>query len=441
MADTLKLQADPVRLSLTQRRIFSFWLPLASSWLLMTCEIPFVSAAIARLPNAQTMIAAFGIATSISITIESPVIMLLATTTALASHRQAYLTLRRFTIHLMVLVTLIQILVSFTPLYDLLVRGWMGIPVQVADAAQPGLQIMTLWSAFIGWRRFKQGVMIRFGQTRLIGVGTFIRLAASGTSAVVLAVWGTLPGVALGAVALMLGVFAEMVYTHIVANDVINQNYVVPDTAPTLLSYKELVKFHSPLAAVSLLTLLGQPLIGAALARAANPDQSLAAWPVVLGLISIFRSPAFALPEAVIALQKEPGAFGPLRRFCITVGLVSSGLVIVIALTPLGAFYFNEVIHITPDLTILALPGVLLGFATPFISAVQSYLRGVLMGAYATSHVYIAMMINLLTLGLVLALGVWQHWPGVQLGMIALTLSLITEGSYLGWRVSQRLTI
>ena len=56
----------------------------------MTTELPFVNAAIARLPDAQTMIAAFGITASISITIESPVIMLLASATALASHRQAY---------------------------------------------------------------------------------------------------------------------------------------------------------------------------------------------------------------------------------------------------------------------------------------------------------------------------------------------------------------
>jgi len=33
--------------ALSQRRILQFWLPLASSWLLMTTEMPFISAAIA----------------------------------------------------------------------------------------------------------------------------------------------------------------------------------------------------------------------------------------------------------------------------------------------------------------------------------------------------------------------------------------------------------
>ncbi len=70
---------------LTQRQIFFFWLPLAASWLFMSVEGPVLQAAIARLPDMQTQLAAFGIFMSLEIAIESPVIMLLATSTALAS--------------------------------------------------------------------------------------------------------------------------------------------------------------------------------------------------------------------------------------------------------------------------------------------------------------------------------------------------------------------
>src|SRR5688572_32426368 len=55
-------QAPPM----TQRRIFLFWLPLAASWLLMGAEMPFVNAALARLDEAERMIAAFGIVASLS---------------------------------------------------------------------------------------------------------------------------------------------------------------------------------------------------------------------------------------------------------------------------------------------------------------------------------------------------------------------------------------
>jgi hypothetical protein len=437
LADVLHLDTQPQIETLTQRRILLFWLPLAASWLLMMSEIPIVNAAIARLPEAETMIAAFGITASISITIESPVIMLLATATALAAHREAYLTIRRFTIHLMWLTTIAQLLLGFTPLYDLVVRSLMGIPPAIAAAAQPGIQIMTLWSAAIAWRRFKQGVMIRFGQTRLIGVGTMIRLAASAGTAAGLMLWGKAPGVVLGASALMMGVAAELAYTQWASRLAINQLPLI-DIHSAELSYRGLLKYHAPLAAVSLLTLLGQPLIGAALARTANPEPSLAAWPVVFSLIGIFRSFALALPEAVIALYAGSATLAPLRRFCVAVGLVTGGLLLLISVTPLGELYLTTLIGLTPGLAALALPGVLLGVGIPFVSCVQSYWRGVLMSQRATRAVYVAMMINLITLAIALVLGVWFRWPGVQLAIVALTLSLLTEGVYLYWRVNEQ---
>ncbi len=436
MANALKLEAKTEALS--QRNILLFWLPLASSWVLMMTELPFVNAAIARLPNAQTMIAAFGITASISITIESPVIMLLASATALASHRQAYFVLRRFTIHLMLLTTGLTLAMGFTPLYDVVVHGWMGIPPAIAEAAQPGLQIMTLWSAAIAWRRFKQGVMIRYGRTRLVGVGTIIRLAASTGTATILAVAlsDRLTGVAVGGWALMAGVVAEAIYAHWAAAPVIAERLPASSDQPDL-TYRGLLTFHLPLAAVSLLTLLGQPLLGATLARAQHPVESLAAWPVVFGLLGIFRSASYALPEAVIALQSGPETVGPLRRFCYSVGMVTSGLLLFICLTPIAAWYLGTVIGISPELVALGLPGAWFGMALPFIGSAQSYLRGVLMGRRATGPTYQAMLINLLTLAAVLVVGVWQGWPGVPLASGALTVSQIAETLFLIWSIQR----
>jgi progressive ankylosis protein len=98
-----------------QRDIFWFWLPLFASWLLMTAEGPIISAAINRLPNQVIMLAAQGIVISLSVTIESPIINLLATSTALVKDRASYLLVRRFTIHWMIGLTLVTVLVAFTP--------------------------------------------------------------------------------------------------------------------------------------------------------------------------------------------------------------------------------------------------------------------------------------------------------------------------------------
>ena len=134
-----------------QRDIFLFWLPLFASWLLMTAEGPTITAVINRLPNEVIMLAAAGIVISLSVTIESPIMNMLATSTALVKDRQSYLLVRRFTIHWMVLLTAVSLLIAFTPLFNVIVTGWLDVPLDVAVWVRPGLKIMSLWSASIGW--------------------------------------------------------------------------------------------------------------------------------------------------------------------------------------------------------------------------------------------------------------------------------------------------
>ena len=70
------------------------------------------------------MLAAAGIVISLSVTIESPVIMLLATSTALATSPQAYRMLRRFVWHLNLLLTIIAATIAFA---DPVTIGWCQV--------------------------------------------------------------------------------------------------------------------------------------------------------------------------------------------------------------------------------------------------------------------------------------------------------------------------
>ena len=75
----------------------------------------------------------------------------------------------------------------------------MGVPAAVAEHVQPGLAVMVLWTAAIGWRRFLQGILIRFGQSRAVGYGTAVRLVFAAGTAIGLTFWPILPGVLVGA--------------------------------------------------------------------------------------------------------------------------------------------------------------------------------------------------------------------------------------------------
>jgi progressive ankylosis protein len=424
---------------LSQRRIFLFWLPLAASWLLMSGEMPFVNAALARLNDAERMIAAFGIVGSLSITIESPVIMLLATSTALAGTRQSYAMLRRYTQHLMLLTTLVHILIGWTSLFDVVVRGWMHVPEDLIEPVRLGMRLMIFWSAAIAWRRFLQGLLIRYGATRFVGQGTLVRLLASAGVATVLALSGRLPGIAVGAIALSVGVIVEALYAQRAAGHIIERQFgpSAPQSEAPPLTYAGLVRFHAPLGTSTLLYLLTQPMISAAISRLPNPQPSLAAWAVAAGLLFVVRSPVMALPEVIIARIGAGAARSALRLFSLRVGLACLFVLALVAFTPLGRLYFGSLIGIDPALTSLAVASVQAALLLPFMTALQNWFRGELTAARATPAITLAMIANLSTMLLVLAWGVSYRVPGVRLAGLALTLSVFAETVTL-WAASRR---
>jgi hypothetical protein len=423
---------------LTQRFILAFWMPLAASWVLMTLEGPFVQAAIARLPNPETNLAAIGIVVSLSVTIESPVIMLLATSTALCRDRDAYLILRRFMLGLILLLTIVAAVVAFTPVYDWIVPGAMGVPDDIAVAARSGMAIMVFWSAAIGWRRFYQGILIRFGQTRRVTYGTVVRLLASAGTAAVLALWAGWPGVWVGSTALMVGVLLEAVLVTWLVRPVLQRR--LPAGMPLSngsdrpLTMRRVFGFHTPLAATSVLMLLSQPMISAGLARMAYPAQSLAAWPIAYGLLLFTRSFGLATQEVVIALTDGLGSFVPLRRFSLNVALGSVALLGLIAFTPVIDYYLSEIAGVSSELASSVVPGLRAALLLPGLTALQSWLRALLIKGDATTSIYQAMGLNLAITTVVLVVGILLEAPGIQMAAVALSVAMLAELAFLGRR-------
>ncbi|MEZ4540721.1 MAG: hypothetical protein R3C43_12180 [Chloroflexota bacterium] len=429
-----------------QRYIFWFWFPLFASWWLMTAEGPLISAAINRLPNEVIMLAAMGIITSLSITIESPIINLLATSTALVRDHESYVLVRRFTLHWCLALTVIAVLVAYTPLFNLIVYRLLDVPEEIAQWVRPGMKIMVFWSAAIGWRRFLQGIMIRHKQTRKVAYGTAIRLVASGGTVLLLALWGKLPGVVLGSLSLMAGVTAEAVYATLAARPLIRDK-LAPHIAPTALpprsplTYRSLYSFHLPLAATSVLILLMQPMVTSSLSRLDQPTMTLAAWPIVFQIMLMARAAAMALPEVIIALHEDSLTFEPLRRFSLTLVIATTLLMAAFVLSPLTGWYLFRVQDMAPQVGDLAQSSLIWFLFFPALAVITSWMRGLLIQSSHTRYVNVGMMINIAITAISLLVGVIQQWPGLLTAALALNLASIGEVAYLLWRTQHTLPI
>ena len=158
------------------RSVLLFYLPLAVSWMTIVLEVSLVNAFLARGPEPELSLAAYGVAFSIIMVLHSPVIMLLDVSVALSKNLPAFRSIRRFCLAVGIVVTALSLVLTFTPLCGFVLRRLMNIPPAIADATVPTLRILNLVALPIAWRRVYQGVLIRYGRTNMVGVATGVRL-------------------------------------------------------------------------------------------------------------------------------------------------------------------------------------------------------------------------------------------------------------------------
>jgi hypothetical protein len=419
--------------------LFWLWLPLALSFTLMMLESPITNAALARFAEPSVQIAGFGVALGLSLLIESPVIMLLATAIALVHGRESFFAVLRFVLTLIASLTLLTALIAFTPLYDLIALRLLGLPVRVAEAGRGAMQVMLFWTAAIGWRRFLQGVLVRYGKAQFVTWGTAIRLATITAVAVGLLWWNGLPGAIAGAWVVMAGVLVEAAVATLFALPVLRERVLPHHEATSPPTQRAIGRFHLPLAGTTLLTLLVHPLTAAALARLPQPELAIAAWQVVFGSLLAVRSWGFALQEASVAALQQHISERALFAFTHKVALGTTLALVLLSFTPLAWLLTERLLALTAELASPVVYGFRMCLLLPALTAYGSTLRGIRIFAKQTAVVYWGMAVNLLVnaLGLaagvmlVRALGAQSVEVSLLVGVAAFQLAALAEIDYL----------
>jgi hypothetical protein len=425
----------PSPATLTQRRILRSWWPLAASWLLMGAELPALAAVVARLPDQQTHLGAWGgIVFPVALLIEAPIIMMLAASTALSRDLASYRLLERFANAAGLLLSLLHALVAFTPLYDLLVVAAINPPPELIEPGRLGLMIMTPWSWAIADRRFQQGALIRFGRSRAVGLGTAARMCVTASTLAVCYLL-RLPGVAVAATAITVGVLAEMLVARAAVRPIRRREISAAPPIARTLTVSRILSFYLPLALTPLFMLASQPIGAAAISRMPLSIIALASWPVVNGLIFVLRAPGIAFNEVVVSLAEEPGASAELARFSQRLALATTLVLLLFILTPLSLFWFDTLSALEPALIDLSVGALPLALLLPATAVWQSHYHGLLVAAHRTRGVTESVAVFLLLTAGVLFVGVQlQRWNGLEVTLVALSAGQVGAAVWSRWR-------
>ena len=402
----------------------------------MGLELPALSAIIARLSDPKINLAAYGgIVFPLALIIEAPIIMLLAASTALSKDWESYRKIRKFMNVTAGILTGLHIIVVSTPLYFFITRQLIGSPEEIIIPARYGLAIMIPWTWSIAYRRFNQGVLIRFGHSIIVGQGTFVRLAAD---LIVLAVGfmiGSIPGIIVATSAVAAGVISEAIFIGLKVQPVIkNQLLKEPEISPPL-SRSSFLRYYIPLALTSLITLMSQPLISTVLSRMPMALDSLAIWPVLSGILFLFRSIGVAYNEVVVTLLKNASSYRSLRKFGLILTFISSGLLLFITATPLASLWYLKVLALPSSLLDLATTALWFSLLIPGANALQSWYQGILLQSGKTRGIPEAVAAFLLVTIVIYSIGITQgRYPGIYIGTFGFSMGMIVQAAWLKYK-------
>lgn len=417
--------------------VFRTWLPLAASWAVMGMELPLVSAIMARQADPALHLAAYGgVVFPVALIVEAPVIMLLAASVAMARDPASYRLIYRFMMIISAALTVLHALLAFTPLFDLVLVPLFDPPAGVIEPARLGLKIMLPWTWAIGYRRFQQGLLIRFKRSHHVSIGTAIRLGAVAIVALLAAFVFGAPGIVTATAAIAVGVTVEAAYSGLAVRPVLLGPLQKAAEVVPPLTLAAFLAFFTPLVLTSFLSLMIQPLGSAAMARMPQALESLAVWPVASGVLFILRALGFALNEVVVALLDRPGAYQPLRRFTLLLTGALLAVTALVAFTPLSTFWFADVSGLSPALTAIATVGFAWALAWPSLDALRNLVQGVAVFTRRTGAISWSMVIFLAVTGVILGVGVGtQSFPALPVAMVAFVLSTAAQVAWLRFAV------
>ncbi len=398
----------------------------------MSVEGPYLSAIVARLVDPVPNLAAFGVAFTLAWLAESPIIMLLTATTALAKDRASFVAFRRFATRLNGAVTATLLVLVLPPVFRFVAESLLALPPEVARLAHLATAVLVPWPAAIGYRRFYQGVLVRNRMTRRVAYGTVVRLATMSATAAALATATRLPGALTAAAALSVGVVAEAAASRFMARHLVagllSEN---GDASPP--PQRELARFYFPLALTSMISMTTAPLLTFFMSHGPSPVPSLAAWPVVSALVFLFRSGGVGFQETSVALSGEAGENVPsVRRTGALLGAGASLLLAAVAFSPLLGLWYRVVVGLGPELIPVAVVPTRILVLLPALEYALSFLRSRWVLARRTRPVTVATALEAVGIlsGMVFFVVV-VRLPGTIAAALALLLGRLASCAFL----------
>ncbi|MCY3784920.1 MAG: hypothetical protein OXG79_14220 [Chloroflexi bacterium] len=410
------------------RRGVTLWLPASVNLGIASLLAPAMNALLARAVDPEASIAGFSVALGVITIVALPQFRIQQLTLVFLHDHHALRSLRRFVAITAAVVGAISCVAALTPLAELILEGIFAATGDLLTQARAALVALCPLPIFMVARTHLHGAALRLGQARLVWLGT--GLGAGGAVAISAALIATgIQGAAAAGVGTTLAAGLETVMLMAATRNLLRHG--LPAHSPRGLdsSLGAVARFFTPLIFASLLPAATTPIVNAALARTAEPETSLAAFAIAIGLFQFLTILLWGAQPSILALLARGDG---MRRITVLTNGVA-GVVLIAAMAsafvpPLSQLVIEDISGARDRLGELSLLGLRVLAPLPLILVQEQVFASALMQVRRTRPILYVNVWRLaaLLVFVVLALGL-EGLPGVAVGAGAWAASLIVE--------------
>jgi hypothetical protein len=394
---------------LTVGALWRFYAPLGVGQSLMTVSHAIINGSLNRTVHPEASLASYAIAMSLHMLSESPMVMLRQTGAALLRDRASWPAYVRVAAVACALNVIASLLIAWTPLGHGLFHHGLGAPETLLPAVIATFQFSAFVVIFSTIRCVLHSVLLVNKKTLWITAGMAARLTVMLVLAVVLAMTGWLQDGRRGALIFMAGMATEAFAAMFGFRKWFRALPERPqpsaeDPAPRPLTPVRVWAFYLPLVLAAMTGAFGPSIVNAGLARMNHPQTVIATFAQAGVVTNLILGTIFLSHQVSLFFAAPPGAPGARERnakvtvFFVQLGLGASGVLGLLAWTPVGDLLLIRAFQTTPALLPAVKQVLHISMFLPIIAVWNEYRVGLLLAAGRSRVLTISKLSNIAAL-------------------------------------------
>lgn len=420
-------------------RFTRFLLPLAITSIVLEFGTQALNTGMARVPEATTTLASFGVAWGIILFFTSPLAQAKELGLVMGEGAAARQQVRRFVLVIGLLLTAGLGLLALTPVGHFAIEDLHNIDATLAD----GVRTILLWLMPYPLIRctslYHAGLLIRHKRTATV---SYAIISGIGTSILAVLALLPLPWIAAMPVRLpIIGVYAGIVvelgvvlwgFRYMLRHNPTEFTPKPVDVAPTI---GMIIRFFWPLALIMMIQEFSRPLINLYVSRQSDGPEALAVLAVVYILGRIPYAWLNDIRNLASAFRDEQDSLRHIARFAVGCAAISVGAMFILFWTPVSEQILVGFMQLEPSVAALSQRTLRLFPLFSVVVAIRGFYHGIGLVERRTASLAPSAPIRLAAIWATLLLLPFAQVTGAMLGVIALLNGFVAETIAVWWGV------